>query len=175
MSVQVEAPTPGLRQESKRSEVPYPSAAQGFPGHAAEEGVALDVTHAPASRSQPVARIKLEELWDNKTLQRSSLGPSLDACEYLNRLTSVSRDAAAVLRWWGMRSWVCEWIPAGWSCHRGCRHSEKYDPMLTGGLNMNVENPHTIPVRSSNNKAPRLHQSHASVILDTPPISVDTQ
>lgn len=32
----------------------------------------------------------------------------------------------------------------------------------------------TIPVRSSNNKAPRLHQSHASVILDTPPISANT-
>lgn len=29
----------------------------------------------------------------------------------------------------------------------------------------------TIPVRSSNSNAPRLHQSHASVIRDTPPIS----
>lgn len=29
----------------------------------------------------------------------------------------------------------------------------------------------TIPVRSSNSSAPRLHQSHASVALDTPPIS----
>lgn len=33
----------------------------------------------------------------------------------------------------------------------------------------------TIPVRSSNSRAPRLHQSHASVILDTPPISVHIQ
>lgn len=33
----------------------------------------------------------------------------------------------------------------------------------------------TIPVRSSNNRAPRLHQSQASVILDTPPISVHIQ
>lgn len=39
-------------------------------------------------------------------------------------LTSVSRDAAAVLRWSGMSSWVWEWIPAGWSCHSGWRHSE---------------------------------------------------
>lgn len=35
-------------------------------------------------------------------------------------LTSVSREAAAVLRWSGMSSWVWEWIPAGWSCHKGC-------------------------------------------------------
>lgn len=36
---------------------------------------------------------------------------------------------------------------------------------------MYVEALLTIPVRSSNNNAPRLHQSHASVIRDTPPIS----
>lgn len=40
-------------------------------------------------------------------------------------LTSVSRDAAAVLRWSGMSSWVWEWIPAGWSCHSGWRRSEQ--------------------------------------------------
>lgn len=33
----------------------------------------------------------------------------------------------------------------------------------------------TIPVRSSNSNAPRLHQSQASVILDTPPISIGQQ
>ena len=33
----------------------------------------------------------------------------------------------------------------------------------------------TIPVRSSISNAPRLHQSQASVILDTPPISVGQQ
>lgn len=39
--------------------------AERFPGDAAEEGVALDVAHAATSRSQPVAGIKLEQLWDN--------------------------------------------------------------------------------------------------------------
>lgn len=41
--------------------------------------------------------------------------------------------------------------------------------------NMLVEPSLTIPVRSSNNKAPRLHQSQASVTLHTPPISADKQ
>lgn len=38
--------------------------AESFPGHAAEEGVALDVAHASTSRSQPVAGVKLEQLGD---------------------------------------------------------------------------------------------------------------
>lgn len=100
-----------------------------------------------------------------------------------SNLTSVSIDAAAVLRWSGMSSWVWEWIPAGWNCHSGWRHSEQNvwelwpNDMVSDfiWLNMRVEPWLTIPVRSSNNKAPRLHQSHASVTLDTPPISVNIQ
>lgn len=40
--------------------------AQGFPGDAAEEGMTLDVAHASTSRAQPVARVKLEQLWSSK-------------------------------------------------------------------------------------------------------------
>lgn len=54
------------------------------------------------------------------------------------------------------------------------RMCENYDPM-TLRLDMRVEVWLTIAVRSSNNKAPRLHQSHASVTLDTPPISANMQ
>lgn len=60
--------------------------------------------------------------------------------------------------------------------------TQKYDPVMaitndvdSGGLNIHIQPLLTIPVRSSNNKAPRLHQSQASVILDTPPISVHIQ
>lgn len=43
--------------------------AESFPGHAAEEGVALDVAHASTSRSQPVAGVKLEQLWDKNGMK----------------------------------------------------------------------------------------------------------
>lgn len=51
------------------------------------------------------------------------------------------------------------------------RSSGTITKVHSGGSNMHVEAVLTIPVRSSNNNAPRLHQSHASVIRDTPPIS----
>lgn len=91
----------------------------------------------------------------------------------------MSREAAAALRWSGMSSCVWEWIPAGWSCHSGWRHSErrvksKLPRILSEGCHSQAE-VLTIPVRSSNNNAPRLHQSQASVTLDTPPISVNKQ
>lgn len=66
-------------------------------------------------------------------MKQFEAGRKADVCRCVDvftgasSLTSVSRDAAAVLRWSGMSSWVCEWIPAGWSCHSGWRR--KYDPI----------------------------------------------
>lgn len=37
--------------------------AQSFPGDAAEEGMTLDVTHTSTAGAQPVAGVKLEQLW----------------------------------------------------------------------------------------------------------------
>lgn len=37
--------------------------AQSLPGDAAEEGVTLDVTHTSTAGAQPVAGVKLEQLW----------------------------------------------------------------------------------------------------------------
>lgn len=107
-------------------------AAQSFPGDATEEGMALDVTHTSSSRAQAVAGIELKQLWValwREEILTSDHSVCVCVCSfsvYLQafNLTSVSRDAAAALRWSGMSSWVWEWIPAGWSCHSGWRHSE---------------------------------------------------
>lgn len=107
--------------------------AQSFPGDAAEEGMTLDVTHTSTAGAQPVAGVKLEQLWSGILFTGRHCNIILcRACVVVymlgtqaSGLTSVSRDAAAVLRWSGMSSWVWEWIPAGWSCHSGWRHSEQ--------------------------------------------------
>lgn len=123
-------------------------AAQSFPGDAAEEGMTLDVTHSSTSGAQAIAGVKLKQLWssimeseDTKIklhcvccgLMSVSIIFRMEALRMLQalNLTSVSRDAAAVLRWSGMSSWVWEWIPAGWSCHSGWRHSKQGTETMT--------------------------------------------
>lgn len=108
--------------------------AQRFPRDAAEEGMTLDVTHTSTSRAQAIASIKLKKLWKERInpvryycLLAAFLCHETEELWVEKRwnLTSVSKEAAAVLRWSGMSSWVWEWIPAGWSCHSGCRHSRR--------------------------------------------------
>lgn len=95
----------------------------------------LDVTDASTSRTQTITRVKLKQLLSGLIYSRDTdyiipLDVLIIRTQPLRVsqaliLTSVSRDAAAVLRWSGMSSWVWEWIPAGWSCHSGWRHSEQ--------------------------------------------------
>ncbi|TNN76312.1 Dihydrolipoyllysine-residue succinyltransferase component of 2-oxoglutarate dehydrogenase complex, mitochondrial [Liparis tanakae] len=58
----VAAQLPCRTQGSEVSPPPPPLAAQRLPGDAAEEGVALDVAHASASRAQAIAGVELQQL-----------------------------------------------------------------------------------------------------------------
>lgn len=72
--------------------------------------MALDVTHTSSSRAQAIAGIELKQLWSSIMESGDTSIRSFSVCLFAFwefeafSLTSVSRDAAAALRWSGMSS-----------------------------------------------------------------------